>query len=610
MNASAVSLDKALVTDVDGNFGSIAIRVVVLSNKVIAASPAEDDEVLDLEPDEVLDESDSKRPIDSFLESPKRGKYCCVFLVNGQRQHAWDNTFIVRDLELKYLRNRMMVTVDIDGLHPEAIAMLMQGSRHQFYEGEVYSAISRRVIATLKGDPDLIRLEEQAEQEISSLKTGDEVVKAALDQLIESHHDASPRSAHGHAQSGESTREDSVGGSLPQTLHLVVEGDHDTGEAADGPALGLSPDLAVLRLKPGEHRELTFDLRPNNASLEKIQVTTNPPVPELSVSIDKSEFAARIGMKFVEPEGFDEEQYPIHAVLKAVALVKGYSEPRIVERPVIITLPREAEERVPRPAPELLDDPTMLRVTSRQPIQMTAGGPDLHVKLRWNGKDELAGGDAPRWRFTAQSTSGHEVGQPSFTSPAAGKFELLLRVPEGIAAAERITILVEAASDGATLNAEFEVEVIDPPSPRRIEAKWAGGAQRSPPYELSYVSRAEWSIPNCWNGAAWTQDDPGAFQAATANKPLVLIINEDYGLYAEFREELTARRLAESTIQERKTRYTSHIAYHLWQMHKSSEGLQRAQNADDGSPKPPSEDEMREEIKRVASTLIRLTRLT
>ncbi len=609
MNASAASLDKALITEVDESFGSIAIRVVVLGNKAIIASPSDEDELLDLEPDEVLDESDSKRPIDSFLESPKRGKYCCVFLVNGQRQHAWDNTFIVRDLELKYLRNRMMVIVDIDGLRPEAIAMLMQGSRHQFYEGEVYSAISRRVIATLKGDPDLIRLEEQAEQEISSLKTGDEVVKAALDQLIESHHDASPRTAHGHAQSGDSTREDSVGGSLPQTLHLVVEGDQNTGQEAEGPALGLTPDLAVLRFKPGEHREVTFNLRPSNASLDKIQVTTNPLIPELSVSIDKSEFSATVGMEFVEPEGFDEDQYPIHAVLKAVALIKGYLEPRIVERPVVISLPREIE-RKPRPAPELLDQPTMLRITSRQPIQMIAGGPDLHVKLRWNGKDELASGVTSRWQCNAQSTSGHEVGQPSFTTPMRGKFELLLRAPEGVAAAERITILIEAVGDGTTLKAEFEVEVIAPPSPRRIEAKWAGGAQRSPPYELSYVSRKEWAIPNCWNGATWTQDDPGAFLAATENKPLVLIINEDYGLYAEFREELTARRLAESTIQERKTRYTSHIAYHLWQMHKSSESLQKEQNADDGSPRPPSEDEMREEIKRVASTLIRLTRLT
>ena len=71
----------------------------------------------------------------------------------------------MRDLELKYLRNRMIVVVDCDGLKPEAIAHLMQGSRHQFFEGTVYSALESRVVATLKGDPDLRRLEEEAEDD-------------------------------------------------------------------------------------------------------------------------------------------------------------------------------------------------------------------------------------------------------------------------------------------------------------------------------------------------------------------------------------------------------------------------------------------------------------
>src|SRR5205807_1215110 len=39
-----------------------------------------------------------KKPTDTYLEDNKRGKECCVFLINGQRQDAWDNTFIVRDL--------------------------------------------------------------------------------------------------------------------------------------------------------------------------------------------------------------------------------------------------------------------------------------------------------------------------------------------------------------------------------------------------------------------------------------------------------------------------------------------------------------------------------
>ena len=90
-----------------------------------------DESPADVEPDEVLPDTD-KRPTATFLEEPKRGRQCCVFLINGQRQHAWDNQFVVRDLELKYLRNRMIVVVDCDGLKPEAIAHLMQGSRNQF----------------------------------------------------------------------------------------------------------------------------------------------------------------------------------------------------------------------------------------------------------------------------------------------------------------------------------------------------------------------------------------------------------------------------------------------------------------------------------------------
>src|SRR5438445_7847489 len=53
----------------------------------------------------------SRRPLGSYLESSK-GKRCCVFLVNGQRQESLDNSFIVQELGFKYLRNRMMIVVD------------------------------------------------------------------------------------------------------------------------------------------------------------------------------------------------------------------------------------------------------------------------------------------------------------------------------------------------------------------------------------------------------------------------------------------------------------------------------------------------------------------
>src|SRR5260370_886733 len=183
---AVAQLDKSLNTALNEGHGTIVIRVVVLEKGMApAAAPgASPDAPVDATPDEVLPETD-KRPISSFLEEPKRGRQCCVFLINGQRQHAWDNQFIVRDLELKYLRNRMIVVVDCDGLKPEAIAHLMQGSRHQFFEGNVYFALESRVVATLKGDPDLRRLEEEAEDDISSLQAGADAGIADLDPLIQ-----------------------------------------------------------------------------------------------------------------------------------------------------------------------------------------------------------------------------------------------------------------------------------------------------------------------------------------------------------------------------------------------------------------------------------------
>lgn len=610
MNASPITLDKSLNTDVAGDFGAIGIRVVVLNSKMPTASESDETEILDLDPEELIEESAAKRPIDGYLESPKRGKYCCVFLVNGQRQHAWDNTFIIRDLELKYLRNRMMVIVDIDGLFPESIAKLMQGSRHQFYDGEVLHAITRRVIDTLKGDPDLIRLEEEAEQELSSLKSGDETVKAALDQLIDSHHSASARFAHGHVKAGASTREDAAGGSLPQNIHIVVEGSADRGEPAEGPYLAVVPDLSTIRLRSGERRDLRLELMPAEGELEKLEVTTNPPIPELEIVVDKRAARADAGLTFIEPEEFDEDQFPVHALLKVVAIAKGYAEPRIVERPVIVTAHQDPVCRRPRPQPVLLEVPTFLRVTSRQPMHMVTGGPDLHIKLRWDGKDDLVVGEKPTWLFSIRSLSGHNIAQSSFTAPADGKFELLLRVPEGVAPGERISGVVEAEGPARSLAAEFEVEVVNHPSSRRIESKLTGGAQRSPPYKLSYVTQDNWDSETCWNAGVWTIDDPGAFQLPTANEPLTLLINQDYGAFAQFREELTARRLAESTIHERLTRYTSHVAFHLWQMHKFSEDHRKGkiEEADQGNQY--TEDEMRAEIRRVASTLLQLTRLT
>lgn len=117
-------LDKTFQSDIGEDYGEIKIRVVVLKKR----TDADGDEHGPVEEDDEFS-TGGKKPTDPFLESPKRGKECCVFLINGQRQDAWDDTFIVRDLGLKYLRHRMLTVVDLDGLKIEAINGLMQGTR-------------------------------------------------------------------------------------------------------------------------------------------------------------------------------------------------------------------------------------------------------------------------------------------------------------------------------------------------------------------------------------------------------------------------------------------------------------------------------------------------
>jgi hypothetical protein len=105
----------------------------------------------------------------------------------------------------------MMIAVDVDGLAPEAIARMMQGSRQGFYRGHIFAAISKRIVATLKNDPDLVRLEEEAEEAVSELSAGDDKVKQTLDQLIDSHHEHGHDFAEGAGIAGDTQNSDELG---------------------------------------------------------------------------------------------------------------------------------------------------------------------------------------------------------------------------------------------------------------------------------------------------------------------------------------------------------------------------------------------------------------
>jgi len=595
-----VPLDKSLGTALNGH-GTITIRVVVVEKGMAPSrSPTATDEApVDAAPDEMLPDTD-KRPTSTFLEEPKRGRQCCVFLINGQRQHAWNNQFIVRDLELKYLRNRMIVVVDCDGLKPEAIAQLMQGSRHQFFEGNIYFDLEVRVLATLKGDPDLRRLEEEAEDDISSLEAGDEAVKAALDQLIEAHHEAASHIASGESQTGAST-EGGTDGISERTQDVVIEDEASVGVNASNPVLVMKPDLTTIRLRPNEWRRFLIHPKPDTAwkSLETMTMTFDPPVKELQATRTTQILGEELALKFIEPDDFEEDEYPIETTLRSMAMFKGSTEPRILERRVIIN---RGKHYPPKPSTPLDDDPTFIKVTSRQPIKLVLDGPDVHVKLRWNGKDELVTGNPPAWTFRAVCES-PSVEPPIFlTRRINGRFELLIQAATGLKVGEQLRFDVEAIGPGKTLSTAFLADVVERPSPRKISSKIASGAQRRPPSDLRYVKKENWQEETCW-GQMWTGNDSGSFDEPTQKTPLTIFINQDMDLLNSYRDSLIARKNAETTIQQRINRYTAHVAFHLYQMYqkKKQSGSETA-----ASLEPPSDEQMRDEIQRVSRTLLKL----
>jgi hypothetical protein len=144
--AEAVAVHaSSLFDDVPvADLGTISIRVFVLPPKPKKGKEKETAVPLDADESEAFAfEAQGSTPMTSYLESSK-GKRCVVFLVNGQRQEFLDNTFIVQELGFKYLRARMIIAVDVDGLAPEAIGKMMQGSRQGFYKGHIFEAISLR----------------------------------------------------------------------------------------------------------------------------------------------------------------------------------------------------------------------------------------------------------------------------------------------------------------------------------------------------------------------------------------------------------------------------------------------------------------------------------
>jgi hypothetical protein len=238
----------------------------------------------------------------------------------------------------------------------------------------------------------------------------------------------------------------------------------------------------------------------------------------------------------------------------------------------------------------------------------------LHVKLVWDGDDSLLVGSPAPWGFRARCLSLSNFPQIGFAFGQGGRLAALLDTPNGLIPGGELDFQVEAVGpNGRTLTARFKGRVEDQPQPqpepdhgpRRITAHSPDTVgQRRPPYKLIYIKEDKWTEVGCWVDSTWTAEDVGCFHEQTETTPLVLVLNEDFSLSHQYFESLIGR-LEESTINERKNKFYTHIAFHLYQMYLPYVRQMEASATNEGVRRPEFPD-LQKEINRVGRTLIKL----
>jgi hypothetical protein len=613
----SVELDQQISSDVGEGHGIISIRVVVLTPRPPGepgkAVPSDADD----EPDEDPDDT-SGGPLASYLEKKTYGKYCAVFLVNGQRHHAWDNTFISRDLGFKFLRDRTMVIVDLDGLADWALSEIVTGSRQGLYEGKVFLAIKDKIIQTLKSNPELKRLQREAEQKALDMKAGDAAVRSQLDQLIEGHHAAAQASGPHGPDAGGATAGGGRFGEGTSDQAVVLMSSADGGEAGSLPVLVATPAASHVRLHPGQSREVRIAAVPSEAwaTREEFRAEVVTEDENLTSTLTEGSSGAAVTISFAATD-YDDDDFPVLGELQVFARFKGHTEPRVVRRPIVVTKKPDPPDPI-----KLLDDPTFLRVRSRQPVRLIAGGAAVHVRMQWNGLPSLLRGNRPRWRFSARCLTLGTFPRIGFGYMPDGRLTFILYPPSGLLTG--ITLDFEVVADGPhgrQLRATFRGVISDPPEqdetdqePRRVtDHAPPPVGQRRPPYVLKYITQSEWADPErtCFQGGGeWTENDAGCFLETSGTPPLLLlVINEDMKLLKEYREGMIRRKppLDPETIKRRTNRYISHVAFHLYQMYNEKAQQEREPTSvDNGSPAPRTVSDMRAEINRVGTTLMKM----
>ena len=250
-------------------------------------------------------------------------------------------------------------------------------------------------------------------------------------------------------------------------------------------------------------------------------------------------------------------------------------------------------------------------MASRQPVKLVPNGPSLHVKLVWDGEDSLLAGTPAPWQFRATCVTLATYPPIGFSFGSGGRLAALVDTPAGLIPTSELEFEVVAVGpEGKVLSAHFKGEVEDPQQqddegPRRISAQAPGTVgRRRPPYKLIYIKEENWTEVGCWADSNWTRNDVGCFHEPTDAAPLILVLNEDFGMSKDYFTSLIGR-LEEATIEERKSKFYSHVAFHMYQMYQSYRRQMEAAAADQ-SVKPPDFADMRAEVNRVGTTLIKM----
>ena len=433
------------------------------------------------------------------------------------------------------------------------------------------------------------------------MDAGDEAVKNKLDQLIEGHHLAAQIAGMGMEVGGTQQMSDAPTFTNTSAVNdVVVMGHPDARQDASLPALVTEPRLVAIRLQDGQARDMHVTSSPRDdwTKLTELTAEPDPEVKGLTLVTDRQGGGARLILAFTEPNDTDDEEYPIDTHLLVFARFRGHPETRMLKVPVVVGKPKNRPHRELRP---LKDDPTFLKVASRQPVKLVAGG-GVGSREAAMGRPGLpldwlaAPLEIQRSQHDPQHLPNDRVRSPREWPIGTRQLD----TPNGLLPGSELEFEVAAdGPNGRRLATKFKAIVTDHDddddvlAPRKIAAQAPNTAgQRRPPFEPKYVGEDNWPDGGCWGDNVWTGAEVGCFQEPTGTTSGFLIMNRDMTLLKNYREEMVRKKLEESTIKERMNRYYSIVAFHLYQMYSEYRAKLEAA-ADDPTTKIPTAEEMR-----------------